>query len=129
MASVIRAIKQDVASVKAQVMGFSTYGPVAAFFTFWQGRSTTFAILFSVEGIILIGVGIYGFFHHMDLGGYASFVLAMATFCGLIQTTMVAHSTKEDWMAIKQQQVNQQLTQTQILGMPAPPIPPPGSAQ
>jgi hypothetical protein len=141
MASFIREIKQDVSKVKAQVLGSSTYGPVATFFTIFQGRATTFAILFALEGIallvatgVLIGVGIHAFLHGKDVSGIvslltalASVIMSSAAFNGLIQTTMVAHSTKEDWMAIKQQQVqNQQdaLTMTQN----PPPTPPTGSA-
>jgi hypothetical protein len=97
-------IKNDIVS---RVQSSSTFGPVAAFFTFFQGRSTTFAILFAVEGVVLIGVAVWGFFHKgFDLSGLASVIGAMAAFNGLIQTTMVAHSTKEDWMAIKQQQTD-----------------------
>jgi hypothetical protein len=70
------------------------YGPIAALFTVFQGRCTFFAIVFTVAGI-------WGFVHHYDLTSYALFV-------GAIFTGLVAHSTKEDWMSIKQSQQQQQ---------------------
>lgn len=65
------------------------YGPVAAVFTLFQGRATTFAIVFS-------GVGIYGFLHQYNLTSFTMFVTA-------IQALVFAHSIKEDYFTIKQQ--------------------------
>jgi hypothetical protein len=121
MASVIRAIKQDVANVKAQVQGSSTYGPVASFFTFFQGRATTFGILFAAVSLVLTGVAIWGFIHGRDLGSLASFALAVAALNGSIQAMVVAHSCKEDWATIKQQAITQQVVMTTP---PTPPTPP-----
>jgi len=71
-------------------------GIVAAFFNFFQGRCTFFAIAFSVVGCILALRG------KLD-GNYALFVTA-------IQGILVAHSCKEDWhtqrMAALQQNDN-----------------------
>lgn len=122
MASIIRAVKSEIATVKARVLSSSTYGPVAAFFTFFQGRATTFAILFAIEGVVLlgvvcvlVGVAIHSFLRGKDISGIAAIISALAglvaslaAFNGLIQTMAFAHSAKEDWMALKQQQVDQQ---------------------
>ena len=80
------AIKKWWDSEKASLQ----YGPVAAVFTVFQGRCTFFAVVFTVAGI-------YGFLKHYDLTSYAMFV-------GAIFTGLVAHSTKEDWMQLKQSQ-------------------------
>lgn len=114
MPDLIQKVEADVKSVKMQVMGSSNFGPVAQFFTIFQGRTTTFAILFALEGIFLLGLAAYGFFHHLDLNGLAAIIMSMAAFNGLIATVMAAHSTKEDWMAVKQQQVDIQAAQTQV---------------
>ena len=111
-------VKEKIAAVEQKVVSrvqiSSTYGPVAAFFNVFQGRSTFFAIFFATEGVILIGVGIWGFIKGHDLSSYASFVGSMAVFNGLIQGIMVAHSCKEDWAALKQQQHDLNVTiQTQ----------------
>jgi hypothetical protein len=71
------------------------YGPVAAFFSFWQGRCTFFACLFTV-------VGIWGFIHHYDLTSFALFATA-------IQGLLVAHSIKEDYTSIKRQSQSTQV--------------------
>ena len=73
-------IKIDVAKAVAAYKGL---GLTASFFNFFQGRATTFAIAFTVVGII-------GFFRHMDLTSYALMVTA-------IQGFVCAHSCKEDW--------------------------------
>ena len=80
----------------------SEFGPIATFFTFFQGRCTTFAIFFAAIGLVLAGVGVWGFIHGKDLSSFASFVSSFAMFAGAIFTGLVAHSVKEDWMAIKQ---------------------------
>lgn len=73
-----------------------TSGIVAAFFNFFQGRATAFAIAFTICGIVLAFRG------KLD-ANYALFVTA-------IQGLVFAHSCKEDWhqqkMAQAQQTVN-----------------------
>lgn len=120
----IPTIRNDAQKVESQVFGSSQYGPVAAFFTFFQGRSTFFGILFSLVGLLLVGVGVRGFVHGQDLSSLASFTLAVAALNGSIQAMIVAHSAKEDWAQIKQQAITQQVVMT------TPPSPPTaGSAQ
>jgi len=58
-------------------------GITAAFFNFFQGRATAFAIIFTVAGLILAFRG------KLD-ANYALFVTA-------IQGLIFAHSCKEDW--------------------------------
>lgn len=88
----LQAIKNDIAIVKSTYQGL---GMVASFFTFFQGRATTFAIIFSTVAIV-------GFFKHYDLSGFTAFV-------GVIQTLVVGHSLKEDYfeMRRKQKEVSQ----------------------
>jgi hypothetical protein len=111
------SIKGELEKIKADVTGkvhgSLNYGPIAAIFTFFQGRATTFAILFAIVGLALVGVGIWGFIHGKDLTSLASFTLSVAALNGSIQAVMFAHSCKEDWASLKQQQLNQQ-----------PPVPP-----
>ena len=114
----IPTIRNDAQKVESQVFGSSQYGPVAAFFTFFQGRSTFFGILFSLVGLLLVGVGVRGFVHGQDLSSLASFTLAVAALNGSIQAMIVAHSAKEDWATIKQQAITQQVVMT------TPPTPP-----
>lgn len=102
------SFKGEVEKVESKIQGSMNYGPIAAIFTFFQGRATTFAILFSIVGLALVGVGIWGFFHGRDLSSLASFTLAVAGLNGSIQAIMFAHSCKEDWASLRQQQVNQQ---------------------
>ena len=89
-------IKTDVATA---VTAYRGMGVTASFFSFFQGRATAFAIVFTVCGLI-------GFFKHYDLTAYALFV-------GAIFGGVVGHSIKEDYFASRQQQdvnvtVNQQ---------------------
>jgi hypothetical protein len=60
-------------------------GITASFFNFFQGRATTFAIVFTVVGIILAFRG------KLDTN-YSLFVTA-------VQGLIFAHSCKEDWNA------------------------------
>jgi hypothetical protein len=64
-------------------------GITASFFNFFQGRATTFAIVFTVVGIILAFRG------KLD-GNYSLFVAA-------VQGLVFAHSCKEDWMSRQRQ--------------------------
>ena len=68
-------------------------GAVAAFFNFFQGRATCFAILFSGVGIRLAFMG------KLD-ANYALFVTA-------IQGLIFAHSCKEDWHEQKMEELKQ----------------------
>lgn len=67
-------------------------GITAAFFSFFQGRATAFAILFTVCGLILAFRG------KLD-GNYALFITA-------IQGLVFAHSCKEDWNDYKNRQLD-----------------------
>lgn len=67
------------------------FGIVPAIFNFFQGRATTFAIVFTVAGIILAFRG------KLD-GNYALFVTA-------VQGFVFAHSCKEDWASYKDKQI------------------------
>jgi hypothetical protein len=76
----LRGIKSDIKNVVSTYKGL---GLTASFFSFFQGRATTFAIVFTIVGII-------GFFKKYDLTSYAAFVAAI--FSGV-----VGHSLKEDY--------------------------------
>ena len=78
------------------------------FFSFFQGRATAFAIVFTVVGVI-------GFFKKYDLTSYAAFVAA-------IFTGVVGHSLKEDYFEDRRAQRAQQNSQP-----PQAPIPPAAS--
>jgi hypothetical protein len=86
-------------------------GFVAGFFSFWQGRSTFFGILFAATGLVFASVGIWGFTHGKDLTSFASFVMAMAALNGSIQAMIVAHSAKEDWNDVQNRKLNVQQAQ------------------
>lgn len=95
-----QALKHDVQTVESTYKGL---GLTASFFTFFQGRATAFAIVFSTVGII-------GFFKHYDLTSYAAFVAA-------IFTGVVGHSIKEDYFEYRHRQLSLQQP-------PAPPADP-----
>jgi len=80
-------------------------GIVAAFFNFFQGRCTFFAIAFSVVGCILAFRG------KLD-GNYALFVTA-------IQGVLVAHSCKEDWHQQRMTALQQNNTTVDVNVQPA----------
>lgn len=82
--SIVKAIQNDIKTAKA---AYSGLGVVASFFSFMQGRATTFAVVFTVCGLI-------GFFKHYDLTSYALFV-------GAIFTGVVGHSLKEDYFEMR----------------------------
>jgi hypothetical protein len=75
-------------------------GFVAAFFNFFQGRSTAFAIVFTVCGLILA-------FRGKLTMVYPALVTA-------IQGLVFAHSCKEDWHMQKMAQIQQNATNTTI---------------
>lgn len=83
-------IKTDIETVKAAYQGL---GVMASFFSFFQGRATTFAIAFTVCGLI-------GFFKHYDLTSYSIFV-------GAIFTGVVGHSLKEDYFEMRRKRQSQ----------------------
>ena len=85
-----QAIKKD---VETAVSTYKGLGVVASFFSFMQGRATTFAIVFTVCGLI-------GFFKKYDLTSYALFV-------GAIFTGVVGHSLKEDYFEMRRNQSGQ----------------------
>jgi hypothetical protein len=99
--SLFATLRKDIQNIKATYQGL---GIVASFFSVFQGRATTFAILFSLEGAILFGVGIWGFIHGKDLTSLAALLQSMAIFDGAIFTGVVGHSLKEDWFARKDRQ-------------------------
>src|ERR1035438_6290282 len=84
----------NIPSVFKKVVGnLQQTGAVAAFFNFFQGRATAFAILFSGVGIRLAFMG------KLD-GNYALFVTA-------IQGLIFCHSCKEDWHEQKMEEMRQ----------------------
>ena len=86
---IINAVKND---VKNATSAYKDLGITASVFSFFQGRATFFALLFS-------GVGVYGFLKHYDLTSYA-------IFCGAIFTGVVGHSLKEDYFQLRHRQIN-----------------------
>lgn len=80
--------KTDIETARS---AYKDMGIIASFFTFFQGRATAFACIFSLVGII-------GFFLHYDLSSYAAFVAA-------IFTGVVGHSIKEDYFEMRNRTV------------------------
>jgi hypothetical protein len=89
--SIIGKLRNDVQGITS---AYKDLGVVASFFTFWQGRSTAFAVVFTICGLI-------GFFKHYDLTSYAMFV-------GAIFTGVVGHSLKEDYFELRHRQISSQ---------------------
>ena len=83
----LRAIKND---IETAVSTYKGLGITASFFSFFQGRATTFAIIFTICGLI-------GFFKKYGLTSYALFV-------GAIFTGVVGHSLKEDYFEMRRRQ-------------------------
>lgn len=101
----LQAIEKDIKKVENRIHSSgASYGPVAKFFTVFQGRATTFAILFALEGAAMIGIGLWGFTQGKDLSSLSSLMTASATLNGSIQAMIFAHSCKEDWASLKQQE-------------------------
>ena len=73
-----------------------TGGAMSAFFGFWNGRCTFFAIAFSI-------VGLYGW---LVLGRDLT---SFALFAGAMQALLIAHSAKEDYFQGQQQQQTTQV--------------------
>jgi len=97
-----QVIRTDIAKAESTYKGL---GVVASFFSFFQGRATAFAIVFTICGLI-------GFFKHYDLTSYALFV-------GSIFTGVVGHSLKEDYFELRHRQLDQKQN--------PPPAPPPAA--
>ena len=89
----LREIKNDISTIVSSYKGL---GLTASFFSFFQGRATAFAIVFTVVGII-------GFFKKYDLTSYALFV-------GAIQALVVGHSLKEDYFEMRRKKDAQDST-------------------
>lgn len=87
----LQGIKKFIVGVKTNYEGL---GVVASIFTALQGRATTFAIVFTVCGLI-------GFFKKYDLTSYSLFVAA-------IFTGVVGHSLKEDYFEMRHRQMDLQ---------------------
>jgi hypothetical protein len=85
-----KSVKTDIATAKSAYEGL---GVVASFFSFMQGRSTAFGVVFTICGLI-------GFFKHMDLTSYSLFV-------GAIFTGVIGHSLKEDYFEMRKKQGGQ----------------------
>ena len=86
---IYKAVRNDVQSATNAYKGL---GLTASVFTFFQGRATAFAIVFTA-------VGIYGFLRHYDLTSFAAFVAA-------IFTGVVGHSIKEDYFQLRHRQLD-----------------------
>jgi hypothetical protein len=102
--SIINALCKDVQKVRETYQGL---GVVASFFSWFQGRATFFAIIFTVCGLI-------GFFKRIDLGSYSLFVAS-------ILTGVVGHSLKEDYFEMRRNRDEQSTTITTIPTPPADP--------
>lgn len=87
MSKIIDAAKTD---INTAVSAYKGLGLTASFFSFFQGRATTFAIVFTICGLILA-------FQGKLTGEYVALV-------GAIQTLIIGHSLKEDWFARRSQQ-------------------------
>ena len=85
-----RVIRSD---VQKAVSTYKGLGLTASFFSFFQGRATAFAIIFTICGLI-------GFFKKYDLTSYALFV-------GAIFTGVVGHSLKEDYFEMRRRNGSQ----------------------
>jgi uncharacterized membrane protein YdjX (TVP38/TMEM64 family) len=82
------------------------FGPIAALFDFFQGRTTFFAIVFAVDGIALSMTAIYGIVHGKDISSIAGIIGSLAAFMGSLQALLFAHSCKEDWTAIQKRKLD-----------------------
>jgi hypothetical protein len=84
----------------------SEFGPVADLFDFFQGRTTFFAIVFAIDGILLSLTAIYGIVHGKDVSSIAGIIGALAAFMGSLQALLFAHSVKEDWTSIQRRKLD-----------------------
>jgi hypothetical protein len=81
---IIQAAKNDAEHAVATYKGL---GITASMFSFFQGRSTFFALFFTAVGTILAFEG--------------KLTVAFVSLIGAIQTLIVVHSYKEDWFAAR----------------------------
>lgn len=93
-------------------------GIVPAIFNFFQGRATTFAIVYGIVGVVFAIVAVRGFIHKQDLSSLASVISSFALFLGALQAMLFAHSCKEDWVDIQHRKLDLQ-AQAQTQGSPA----------
>jgi hypothetical protein len=91
-----QAVQKDIQTVTSTYQGL---GVTASIFSWFQGRATFFAIVFTTCGLI-------GFFKHYDLTSYAMFV-------GAIFTGVVGHSLKEDYFEYRHRALSMQSNQNQ----------------
>jgi hypothetical protein len=101
----------DKLKAKGSTLMTAEYGPVAAVFDFFQGRSTFFAIIFLIDGIILSAVAIWGIVHGKDISGLAGVIGSLAAFMGSLQALLFAHSAKEDWVDLQRRKLDLQQAQ------------------
>jgi hypothetical protein len=106
----------------------SEFGPIAALFTFFQGRSTFFALCFLIDGIALSAVAVYGIVKGKDISQIAPIITSLGLFMGGLQTLLFAHSCKEDWIAVQNRKLDLQQQQLNVTINSAPPAPPAQSA-
>lgn len=100
-----------------------TVGVVPAFFNFFQGRATFFAIVFLLIAIAFVVTAIWGFVKGRDLAGLASVILAFGSLIVSIQGLLFAHSCKEDWVTIEHRKLDlQKQAQDQACNTPSPAI-------
>jgi len=65
------------------------FGPVAALFDFFQGRTTFFAIVFAIDGIALSATAVYGIVHGKDITSIAGIIASLAAFMGSLQALLI----------------------------------------
>jgi hypothetical protein len=82
------------------------FGPIAAMFDFFQGRTTFFAIIFAIDGICLSIAAIWGIVHGKDVSSIAGIIGALAAFMGSLQALLFAHSVKEDWTSLQKRKLD-----------------------
>lgn len=76
-------------------------GLVASFFNFFQGRTTTFAIIYGIVGVVFTIVAVWGITHGKDVSQIGPIILALAGYLGALQAMLLAHSSKEDWVELQ----------------------------
>ena len=82
------------------------FGPVAALFDFFQGRTTFFAIIFAIDGIGLSITAVYGIVHGKDITQIAGIIAALAAFMGSLQALLFAKSCKDDWVSVQHRKLD-----------------------
>ena len=95
-----------IAKIKQLAAVKSEFGPIAALFSFFQGRSTFFSLCFLVDGLVLSAVAVYGILHGKDISQIAPIITALGVFMGSLQALLFAHSCKEDWAEIQHRKLD-----------------------